>query len=124
MSSIEFDENVLKNGKDAIKQNMFEALDEFVSTYADEMEQMVKEFTKLQAENAELREKLDKTQKREVVLEIALQLRDIFINKYSSYATDCTRHTGERDSNINVPLSDVLKIINAVAKKYGVEVEE
>lgn len=59
----------------------------------------------------------------EVVREIASQLRNIFINEYSLYGADCTQHTGERDSNINVPFPDVLEIINAVARKYGVEME-
>lgn len=54
------DENVLKNGKDGIKQNMLKVFDEFIDVYADEMWQIVNELIKLKAENAELRARLDK----------------------------------------------------------------
>ena len=54
-------ENVLRNGKDGIKQNMIQVLEEFVACYADEMWQIVSEVIKLREENAALRERLDKS---------------------------------------------------------------
>ena len=53
-------ENVLRNGKEGIKQNMIQVLEEFVACYADEMWQVVSEVIKLREENATLRERLEK----------------------------------------------------------------
>ena len=53
-------ENVLKRGKEGVKQNIIEALDEFFDEYADEMWMVVEEVIKLRAENAALRERLEK----------------------------------------------------------------
>lgn len=53
-------ENVLRNGKDGIKQNMIQVLEEFVACYADEMWQAVSEVIKLREENATLHERLEK----------------------------------------------------------------
>lgn len=53
-------ENVLKRGKEGVKQNIIEALDEFFDEYADEMWMVVEEVIKLRAENVALRERLDK----------------------------------------------------------------
>lgn len=52
-------ENVLKDGKDGIKQNMLEIFDEFIDEYADEMWQVVNEFIKLKSENAELKHRAE-----------------------------------------------------------------
>lgn len=53
-------ENVLKRGKEGVKQNIIEALDEFFDEYADEMWMVVEEVIKLRAENAALHERLEK----------------------------------------------------------------
>lgn len=53
-------ENVLRNGKDGIKQNIMQDLEEFASCYADEMWQAVSEVIKLREENVALRERLSK----------------------------------------------------------------
>lgn len=53
-------ENVLKRGKEGVKQNIIEALDEFFDEYADEMWMVVEEVIKLRAENAALRARLEK----------------------------------------------------------------
>ena len=52
-------ENVLKDGKDGIKQNMLKIFDEFIDEYADEMWQVVNEFIKLKSENAELKHRAE-----------------------------------------------------------------
>lgn len=51
-------ENVLKRGKEGVKQNIIEALDEFFDEYADEMWMVVEEVIKLRAENAALRNQI------------------------------------------------------------------
>ena len=53
-------ENVLKHGKEGVKQNIIEALDEFCDECADEMWKVVEEVIKLRTENAALRERLEK----------------------------------------------------------------
>ena len=53
-------ENVLKQGKEGVKQNIIEALDEFCDEYADEMYRAVEEIIRLRAENAALRERLSR----------------------------------------------------------------
>lgn len=53
-------ENVLQCGKEGVKQNIMEALDEFCDEYADEMYRAVEEIIRLRDENAALRERLDK----------------------------------------------------------------
>ena len=53
-------ENVLQCGKEGVKQNIMEALDEFCDEYADEMYRAVEEIIRLRAENAALKEKLEK----------------------------------------------------------------
>lgn len=53
-------ENVLQCGKEGVKQNIMEALDEFCDEYADEMYRAVEEIIRLRAENAALRERLEK----------------------------------------------------------------
>lgn len=53
-------ENVLQCGKEGVKQNIMEALDEFCDEYADEMYRAVEEVIRLRAENAALRERLEK----------------------------------------------------------------
>lgn len=60
MNNNDIDKNVLKNGKKGIKRNLLNAFDEFADEYADEMWQIINELTKLRAENAELRARLDK----------------------------------------------------------------
>lgn len=52
-------DNVLKNWKAGIKQNMSEMLEEFVDEYADEMWEMTQEIIKLRAENFELKARLE-----------------------------------------------------------------
>ena len=84
--SIDIDEDVLKNGKEAIRQNMFDALDEFVSEYAEEMEQVVEEITRLQAENAELRDRLSRAVELpckvgDTVYTVTFQFRDGWTDK-------------------------------------------
>lgn len=56
-------ENVLKDGKDGIKQNMLKIFDEFIDEYADEMWQVVNEFIKLKSENAELKHRAEVIEK-------------------------------------------------------------
>ena len=53
-------ENVLQCGKEGVKQNIMEALDEFCDEYADEMYRAVEEIIRLRDENAVLRERLEK----------------------------------------------------------------
>ena len=53
-------ENVLKQGKEGVKQNIIEALDEFFDEYADEMWKAVEQIIALRKENAALRERLEK----------------------------------------------------------------
>lgn len=53
-------ENVLKHGKEGVKQNIIEALDEFCDEYADEMWKVVEEVIKLRAENTSFCERLKK----------------------------------------------------------------
>lgn len=53
-------ENVLQCGKEGVKQNIMEALDEFCDEYADEMYRAVEEIIRLRDENAALRERLEK----------------------------------------------------------------
>ena len=52
-------ENVLQCGKEGVKQNIMEALDEFCDEYADEMYRAVEEIIRLRAENVALRERLE-----------------------------------------------------------------
>lgn len=54
-------ENVLQCGKEGVKQNIMEVLDEFCDEYADEMYRAVEEIIRLRDENAALRERLEKT---------------------------------------------------------------
>ena len=51
-------ENVLQCGKEGVKQNIMEALDEFCDEYADEMYRAVEEIIRLRAENAALRKQI------------------------------------------------------------------
>lgn len=53
-------ENVLQCGKEGVKQNIMEALDEFCDEYADEMYRAVEEIIRLRDENAALRERLSR----------------------------------------------------------------
>lgn len=53
-------ENVIKRGKEGVKQNIVEALDEFCDDFADEMWEAAEEIITLRKENAALRERLDK----------------------------------------------------------------
>lgn len=53
-------ENVIKRGKEGVKQNIIEALDEFCDDFADEMWEAAEEIITLRKENAALRERLDK----------------------------------------------------------------
>lgn len=53
-------ENVLQCGKEGVKQNIMEALDEFCDEYADEMYRAVEEIIRLRDENAALRERVEK----------------------------------------------------------------
>ena len=53
-------ENVLQCGKEGVKQNIMEALDEFCDEYADEMYRAVEEIIRLRDENAALREQISK----------------------------------------------------------------
>ena len=54
-------ENVLQCGKEGVKQNIMEALDEFCDEYADDMYRAVEEIIRLRDENAALRERLEKS---------------------------------------------------------------
>ena len=53
-------ENVLQIGKEGVRQNIAEALNEFCEEFADEMWKAAEEVIKLRAENAALRERLEK----------------------------------------------------------------
>ena len=53
-------ENVIKRGKEGVKQNIIEALDEFCDDFADEMWEAAEEIITLRKENAALRERLEK----------------------------------------------------------------
>lgn len=53
-------ENVLKHGKEGVKQNIIEALDEFCDDFAEEMWEAAEEIITLRKENAALRERLEK----------------------------------------------------------------
>lgn len=50
-------DNVLKKGKEGIKENLLEALSEFANEYVDEMWALVNELIRLRNENQILREK-------------------------------------------------------------------
>lgn len=52
-------ENVLQIGKEGVRQNIAEALNEFCEEFADEMWKAAEEVIKLRAENAALRERLE-----------------------------------------------------------------
>lgn len=60
MKNDDIAENVLQYGKEGVRQNMVEALNEFCEEYADEMYKAVEEVIRLRAENAALRERLEK----------------------------------------------------------------
>ena len=60
MKNDDIAENVLQCGKEGVRQNMAEALSEFCEEYADEMWKMGEEVIKLRAENAALKERLEK----------------------------------------------------------------
>ena len=53
-------ENVLKRGKEGVKQNISEALDEFCDDFADEMWEAAEQIISLRKENAALRERLER----------------------------------------------------------------
>lgn len=55
MKNDDIAENVLQYGKEGVRQNMVEALNEFCEEYADEMYKAVEEVIRLRAENAALR---------------------------------------------------------------------
>lgn len=57
-------ENVLQIGKEGVRQNIAEALNEFCEEFADEMWKAAEEVIKLRAENAALRERLEKSVER------------------------------------------------------------
>ena len=52
--------NVIKRGKEGVKQNIIEALDEFCDDFADEMWEAAEEIITLRKGNAALRERLEK----------------------------------------------------------------
>ena len=58
MKNDDIAENVLQCGKEGVRQNMAEALNEFCEEYADEMWKVVEEVIKLRAENAALRKQI------------------------------------------------------------------
>ena len=60
MKNDDIAENVIKRGKEGVKQNIIEALDEFCDDFADEMWEVAEEIKRLEAENAALRERLGK----------------------------------------------------------------
>lgn len=51
-------ENVLKHGKEGVKQNIIEALDEFCDDFAEEMWEAAEEIITLRKENAVLRKQI------------------------------------------------------------------
>ena len=53
-------ENVLKHGKEGVKQNIIKVLDEFCDDFAEEMWEAAEEIITLRKENAALRERLEK----------------------------------------------------------------
>ena len=53
-------ENVIKRGKEGVKQNIIEALDEFCDDFADEMWEAAEEIITLRKGNAALKERLQK----------------------------------------------------------------
>ena len=53
-------ENVIKRGKEGVKQNIIEALDEFCDDFADEMWEAAEEIITLRKGNAALKERLEK----------------------------------------------------------------
>ena len=72
-------ENVLKHGKEGVKQNIIEALDEFCDDFAEEMWEAAEEIITLRKENAALRERLEKA----VELPVPLGAFAICIRKIS-----------------------------------------
>lgn len=60
MKNDDIAENVIKRGKEGVKQNIIEALDEFCDDFADEMWEVAEEIITLRKENAALRERLDR----------------------------------------------------------------
>ncbi len=60
MSELEIVDNVIKEGRQAVVDNMHEILDGFIETYADDLWDVTQEMLRLKAENAELRERLEK----------------------------------------------------------------
>lgn len=69
-------ENVLQCGKEGVKQNIMEALDEFCDEYADEMYRAVEEIIRLRAENAALCERLEKAVDKTIVSEMLAKYFD------------------------------------------------
>lgn len=51
-------DNVLKDGREGIKQNLHNSLDEFCETYADDLWKLLNEILRLQSENATLHKRL------------------------------------------------------------------
>lgn len=69
-------ENVLKHGKEGVKQNIIEALDEFCDDFAEEMWEAAEEIITLRKENAALRERLDKAVDKTIVSEMLAKYFD------------------------------------------------
>lgn len=65
-------ENVIKRGKEGVKQNIIEALDEFCDDFANAIWEVAEEIITLRKENAALRERLEKA------VELPCERDDIF----------------------------------------------
>lgn len=120
-------ENLIKRGKEGVKQNIIEALDEFCDDFADEMWEAAEEIITLRKENTALRERLKKS------VELPCKVGDtIFYVQYFCDYKGCDSTTQQfccgckemierekhKEKYVICEKSFVLKDLEKIGKKY------